>query len=37
MGNWTDEDILSNIEEFTSILDEYEIPHLIKNINRRWW
>ena len=34
---WTDEDILSNIDEFSAILDEYEIPHLIKNVNRRWW
>lgn len=34
---WTEEEILNNIEDFTAILDKYEIPHLIKNVNRRWW
>lgn len=32
---WTEEDILNNIKEFTSILDKYDIPHLIKNVNMR--
>lgn len=34
---WTKEDILENIEEFSAILDKYEIPHLIKNVNKRLW
>lgn len=34
---WTEEDILNNIEEFSAILDKYEIPHLIKNVNKRLW
>ena len=34
---WTREDILNNIAEFSDILAKYEIPYLIKNVNRRLW